>query len=160
MRPPARRAGAAARDRRPARSPTASIGHFIDDGGYQACDLWLSDGWASINEHSWHAPLYWSADHKTEFTLAGPRHLDDNAPVAHVSFYEADAFARWSGARLPTEFEWELAAREQPVEGNLLEVRAVTNGVRERSVLRRRVGVDVLAVHALPGIQTAGRLAR
>ncbi|MDJ0911218.1 MAG: ergothioneine biosynthesis protein EgtB [Woeseiaceae bacterium] len=94
---------------------------FIDDGGYRKSELWLSDGWAAVNEHGWHAPLYWSDDHRMEFTLAGPRYVDDSAPVTHVSFYEADAYARWAGARLPTEFEWELAARDKPVEGNLLE---------------------------------------
>ncbi len=94
---------------------------FIENGGYRKSELWLSDGWAAVNEHGWHAPLYWSEDHKMEFTLAGPRYVDGNAPVTHVSFYEADAYARWAGARLPTEFEWELAARENPVKGNLLE---------------------------------------
>ncbi len=94
---------------------------FIDDGGYRKSALWLSDGWATVNERGWHAPLYWSDDHRMEFTLGGPRYVDENAPVAHVSFYEADAYARWAGARLPTEFEWELAARNRDVSGNLLE---------------------------------------
>lgn len=94
---------------------------FIRDGGYAACELWLSDGWATINEHHWKHPLYWDGALENEFTLGGRREIDDNAPVCHVSYYEADAFARWAGARLPTEFEWELAAREHRVAGNLLE---------------------------------------
>ena len=94
---------------------------FIKDGGYTECDLWLSDGWATVNTEGWERPLYWSEDLDSEFTLAGQRRIDDNAPVCHVSFYEADAFARWAGARLPTEFEWELAATDEPVEGNLFE---------------------------------------
>jgi len=94
---------------------------FIRDGGYKDSNLWLSDGWATINERGWIRPLYWSEDHASEFTLGGQRGIDDNAPVCHVSFYEADAFARWAGARLPTEFEWELAAGELPVVGNLMD---------------------------------------
>ncbi len=94
---------------------------FIRDGAYGKSDLWLSDGWATIQQQGWDRPLYWSEDHETEFTLGGLRDLDLNAPVSHVSFYEADAFARWSGARLPTEFEWEAAARDEDVQGNLLE---------------------------------------
>ena len=94
---------------------------FVRDGAYGKCDLWLSDGWATIKDQGWERPLYWSEDCESEFTLGGLRDLDLHAPVAHVSFYEADAFARWSGARLPTEFEWEAAAREHEVEGNLLE---------------------------------------
>jgi ergothioneine biosynthesis protein EgtB len=92
---------------------------FIRDGGYKDSSLWLSDGWATINERGWVRPLYWSEDHASEFTLGGQRDIDGNAPVCHVSFYEADAFARWAGARLPTEFEWELAASALPVDGNL-----------------------------------------
>jgi ergothioneine biosynthesis protein EgtB len=94
---------------------------FIHDKGYEKPDLWLSDGWAIIKERQWQRPLYWDAALETEFTLGGVRAIDDNAPVCHVSYYEADAFARWAGARLPTEFEWESAAREQTVAGNLLE---------------------------------------
>ena len=94
---------------------------FIADGGYDAPELWLSDGWATINERGWRRPLYWSEDLASEFTLGGERDIDDHAPVAHVSYYEADAYARWTGARLPTEAEWEVFASERPVEGNLLE---------------------------------------
>jgi len=94
---------------------------FIRDNAYQSSELWLSDGWATINEHGWQRPLYWNEGLDSEFTLGGQRDIDLNAPVCHVSYYEADAFARWAGARLPTEFEWEVAAQNKPVEGNLLE---------------------------------------
>lgn len=94
---------------------------FIRDGGYAECELWLSDGWATISTEGWNRPLYWNEDLESEFTLGGPREIDDNAPVCHVSFYEADAFARWAAARLPTEFEWERAAADEPVDGNMFE---------------------------------------
>jgi len=94
---------------------------FVNDGGYGDPGLWLSDGWATINERGWDRPLYWSEDLDAEFTLGGQRQIDEHAPVCHVSYYEADAFARWAGARLPTEFEWELAAVSQPREGNFMD---------------------------------------
>jgi ergothioneine biosynthesis protein EgtB len=99
----------------------AEYRQFIEDGAYSTSDLWLSDGWAAVNEHKWQRPLYWDESLEAEFTLGGMRAIDANAPVGHVSYYEADAFARWAGARLPTEFEWELAAGEHAVAGNLVD---------------------------------------
>jgi ergothioneine biosynthesis protein EgtB len=95
---------------------------FIEDGGYDAFDLWLSDGWAVVKSEGWEAPLYWTKRDGEwhEFTLAGLRPLDLDAPVAHVSYYEADAFARWAGARLPSEAELEIALRGEPITGNVL----------------------------------------
>ncbi|MGQ4660824.1 ergothioneine biosynthesis protein EgtB [Lysobacter sp. F6437] len=94
---------------------------FIDDGGYRTATLWLSDGWSRISEEGWNRPLYWDEALEREFTLGGLRAIDPHAPVCHLSYYEADAFARWAGARLPTEFEWEHAAAQVPVQGNFVE---------------------------------------
>jgi ergothioneine biosynthesis protein EgtB len=96
---------------------------FIEAGGYRQPAPWLSDGWATVEARSWEAPLYWRRDGGifTTLTLSGRRELRPEEPVCHVSYYEADAFARWSGARLPTEFEWERAAAALPVEGNFVE---------------------------------------
>ena len=94
---------------------------FIVDGGYREPRLWLADGWARVQAEGWQAPLYWDSRDGVwrQMTLAGELALDAQAPVSHVSYFEADAFARWRGVRLPTEHEWEVAARAQSIQGNL-----------------------------------------
>lgn len=105
----------------------AEFAAFIADGGYSRPDLWLSAGWDAVNANGWRAPLYWTQGKDREewriFTLRGelPLEILATAPVSHVSYFEADAYARWAGRRLPTEFEWEIAADGQPVRGNLLD---------------------------------------
>jgi ergothioneine biosynthesis protein EgtB len=102
---------------------------FIADGGYQRPELWLSAGWDAVKANSWHAPLYWNNGEGgwKVFTLRGEMALAEleNAPVSHVSFFEAEAYARWAGRRLPTEFEWEAALGERLVCGNLLDTGAL-----------------------------------
>ncbi len=95
---------------------------FIDDGGYQNPQYWLSDGWAAVTKNNWTKPLYWrDVDEKAmEFTLYGLRTRQHNQPVCHVSGYEADAYANWANARLPTEMEWELAAKQTAATDNTL----------------------------------------
>lgn len=92
---------------------------FIDDGGYERPELWLSEGWDVCRRDGWRAPLYWQDD-GTHYTLHGRRPRFEDEPVCHVSYYEADAYARWVGARLPTEAEWEVAARGQAAEPGAL----------------------------------------
>jgi ergothioneine biosynthesis protein EgtB len=95
---------------------------FMRDGGYESHQHWLADGWAKVHELNWRAPLYWEEQDGTwlQMTLHGLAPVDPAAPVSHVSFYEADAFAHWAGKRLPTEFEWEIASANVAVEGNML----------------------------------------
>ncbi len=92
---------------------------FVHEGGYREPGLWLSDGWATVQREGWQHPIYWQDDLASEFTLAGVRVLDPREPVSHLSYYEAEAFARWAGGRLPTEAEWESAAEGLVVQGNL-----------------------------------------
>ncbi len=96
---------------------------FMDDGGYDRHEYWLSDGWHHINAQGWRCPAYWNGsadDGWSVYTLDGARPVNPAEPVVHLSYYEADAYARWAGARLPTEVEWEAAVGDTPVEGNLL----------------------------------------
>lgn len=97
---------------------------FITDGGYERPELWLSDGWITVRDQGWTAPLYWRLEEDGGWSamgLNGRRPVRPGAPVSHLSFYEADAYARWAGKRLPTEAEWEHAAGGVEIEGNLVE---------------------------------------
>lgn len=96
---------------------------FMRDGGYTNPLLWLSDGWRTIQQEEWTAPLYWEEHEGSwwQMTLSGLREVDLAEPVCHVSYYEADAFARWAGVRLPTEAEWEVAAQDVPIVGNFVD---------------------------------------
>jgi formylglycine-generating enzyme required for sulfatase activity len=85
---------------------------FMDDDGYQRPELWLSDGWATILQECWQRPVYWSEGLDSEFSLLGEIELDPHRPACHLSYFEADAYARWAGARLPSEAEWETVAAQ------------------------------------------------
>jgi ergothioneine biosynthesis protein EgtB len=101
----------------------AEFAEFIDAGGYERPEVWLSDGWAEVGREGWQRPLYWErGDHGwRSLTLGGLRDVRPEDPVCHLSYYEADAYARWAGARLPSEAEWEWAARQTPIAGNFAE---------------------------------------
>lgn len=118
---------------------------FMEEGGYERPELWLSDGWSAVNDKGWKSPLYWAKNESdwSIFTLRGvfPLAALASTPVCHVSYFEADAFARWAGKRLPTEYEWEVAAANLPLEGNLLDngaLHPVANSAR--SGLRQMCG--------------------
>lgn len=120
---------------------------FIDAGGYREPSLWLSDGWHAAQSEGWQAPLYWVREGEAwhQLTLGGRRAIDDDAPVCHVSFFEADAYARWRGKRLPTEHEWEHAARlvSPAADGTLLDdeaFHAIGNAAPCHGGLRHLIG--------------------
>ena len=147
---------------------------FMVAGGYENPALWLSDGWDTVQAQRWSAPLYWEAGPdgavaapRLTMTLAGLQTLDLDAPVAHVSFFEADAYARWTGRRLPTEFEWERAARDVALEGNFVgergPVAAHLRGPRRprpAANVRRRLGMDGQSLRRVPGVSRRARCGR
>jgi ergothioneine biosynthesis protein EgtB len=118
---------------------------FIADGGYRRAEFWLSDGWASVQQQGWLAPLYWreSDGEWRLFTLSGERPIEPVEPVCHVSCYEADAYARWAGKRLPTEAEWEVAAAGVPLEGNIADsghFHPCPDPAADKAALRQMIG--------------------
>ena len=117
---------------------------FIEDNGYSRAEFWLSLGWMTVNEQRWNAPLYWTKRDGAwwNFTLSGLRPVDQSEPVTHVSYFEADAYANWAGARLPTEFEWERAALSCPIEGNFVETELFHPVAAVSAVLADKPGKD------------------
>ena len=137
---------------------------FIEDGGYSRAELWLSDGWAACQTpRMGGASLLVTDDGSWRYyTLGGPREVDEAEPVCHVSYYEADAFARWAGARLPTEAEWEVVAADRSGDGQLPRPSGAPPEAGDRQLLavRRRLAVDLLLVRRLPGLPSGERRRR
>ena len=149
---------------------------FMEDGGYERAPLWLSEGFATVQEHGWTEPFYWEQRDGAwwHFTLAGMRPVDPNEPLTHISYFEADAYARWAGVRLPTEFEWEVASEGVPMTGQFCRGRPAAPdaaGAHRRGrrrayrtapppALRRRVGVDAQPVLPVSRLPAAPRRAR
>lgn len=130
---------------------------FIAEGGYRDPKLWLSDGWDWVGASKIDRPLYWNEDGASAFTLAGRREIDRAAPVAHVNYYEADAFARWAGARLPTEFEWEATfAAADPNLGHQLYTAGPVMPRPGGGAIWRRVAVDDERLFALSRLHPRG----
>jgi ergothioneine biosynthesis protein EgtB len=124
---------------------------FIREGGYRQPQLWMSDGWSMVLAERWQHPLYWSDDLAAEFTLAGMQPLHPASPVTHLSFYEADAFARWAQARLPTEAEWEVAATSlSSTKGNFVESGALHPVAAETGLGLKQLFGDVWEWTASP----------
>jgi ergothioneine biosynthesis protein EgtB len=131
---------------------------FMEDGGYRRPDLWLSDGWNAVQDRGWSAPLYWGSGSGewSIFTLRGEQPLSrrKNAPVSHLSYYEADAYARWAGYRLPTELEWEAAAQGRLIAGNLLDsgrlMTVPASEMTDSDATGRSAGVSTDGVALLP----------
>jgi ergothioneine biosynthesis protein EgtB len=123
----------------------AEFRQFVGDGGYARSEWWLADGWSRVQDEGWRRPLYWQDDLRHQFTLGGLLPIEGDAPVCHLSYYEADAYARWAaqqvpGARLPTEAEWELAARELPLQGHFAEAGVYRPRAAGGSGLRQMFG--------------------
>jgi ergothioneine biosynthesis protein EgtB len=135
---------------------------FMHDRGYATATLWLSDGWDTVRANQWIAPLYWEQRDGDwwHFTLEGMQPVNEAEPVCHVSYYEADAFARWAGARLATELEWEVASQTVPMEGNFMDSEAMHPRIAPDSVSLSQMFGDVWewtgsAYLAYPGYQPA-----
>ena len=137
---------------------------FMSDAGYARPEFWLSEGWEAVRKQEWRAPLYWERDATDStgwriFTLRGWHPLSAllDTPVCHVSFFEADAFARWRGCRLPGEAEWELAANGSSIHGNLLDTGrlhpAIASGDGIEQLFGDCMGVDSKPLHGLSGLQ-------
>jgi ergothioneine biosynthesis protein EgtB len=134
---------------------------FMADGGYRNPPLWLSDGWDVVCAQQWEAPLYWERRDKEwwQYTMSGTQRLDEGEPVCHVSYYEADAYARWVGARLPLEEEWEIAAERNPSRGTMLEDEAFhprRTGVADSSHTLQQMFGDIWEWTASPYVAYPG----